>query len=94
MRVPPSIVMPRRVGRDPVAAGRDRLEEADAQDAVVGRVDLDEVDAVQVDDAAARARSEVGAPLVDGARGMSTIAGHRVRSENRSTRRSPLDAAR
>ena len=55
---------------DPVQARGHGLEERDAQDAVVGGVDLQEVDPVQVDERRRRGRrrrDEVGAALLVGA---------------------------
>ena len=55
------------LGRHPVEARGDRLEEGDAQDPVVGRVDLEEVDPVEVDERrrpGRRRRDQVGAALV------------------------------
>src|SRR5207248_4483585 len=52
-----------------------RLQERDAEDPVVGSVDLDEVDPVEIDERR-RGREEVGAALVDRARRQLEVAAH------------------
>ena len=70
--------------------GGHRLEEGDAEDAVIGGVDLEEVDPVQVDERRRRGRrrrDEVGAALLVGAGGSGDELAHCTLAK-RSTRSS------